>query len=509
LSLSKAEELELIELLEAEQRAQARKHHLDFMEYCWQKKSEPFTKGFHTEKICERIDQAFEDFRNNKSSYLMINVHHRSGKTDLLGRYLPPHFLGEFPEYEVMSTSYQADFTQKSTGYARTIFRSEEYRRLYPNLALSKESNAKSYWEIVDAKLNKPLYGKLYGSGLKSGITGSGGHLVLCDDPLSGRQAAESLTTRNTIWDAVKDDLLTRVAPTHIVIFLFTRWHWDDPGGRIIEAMKKDKDFPRFEVMEFPAKAEDYRGPGKYPKKYLFLDRYPESWYITQYATLGRYSSGALLDCNPQPRDGGILSTDGIVYEPTDLWPDFVSNRWMRVWDLAHTAKQISSDDPDYTAGSLIHFEKQGTDPIPHLYIKDVKRIRENPAKRDKFIKMVATADGPYIKQGVENSVESKDAYDYLAHAMPELSWVPINIRGDKATKAGPLAPIFEAPGHVHLPEGAAWIDDWLNELLRFDGLGQDHDDQMDNLSAGYFCLMAGGIKMSEQRRREMKERRG
>lgn len=508
MSLTKAEELELIELLEQEERAQARKHHLYFMDYCWQKKSEPFVKGFHTEKICNRIDQAFDDFRNGKSSYLMINVHHRSGKTDILGRYLPPHFLGEFPECEIMSTSYQADFTQKATGYARNVFRSKEFQMLYPNIGLSKESNAKSYWEIINNKNGEPLSGKLYGSGLKSGIIGSGGHLVLCDDPLAGRQAAESITTRNTIWEAIKDDLLTRLAPVHIVILLFTRWHWDDPGGRIIEAMRKDSNFPNFEIMTFPAKASDYRGPGKYSGKYLFLERYPESWYITEYATLGRYSAAGLMDCDPSMRTGGVLSTNGIVYEPINLWPDIVSNRWMRVWDLAHTAKQRSSDDPDWTSGTLLHFKREPNDPVPHLYIRSVKRIREGATKRDQFIKAIVKSDGMYVKQAIENSIDSKDAYDYIVKAMPENSWVQINVPGDKLVKATPLEPIFEAPGHVHLPEGAGWIEDWLDELLKFDGLGDFHDDQIDNISAGYHQLIGGGLSMTEKRREEMKARR-
>jgi len=272
--------------------------------------------------------------------------------------------------------------------------------------------------------------------------------------------------------------------------------------------MRKDPNFPQFEIMEFPARAEDYKGHGKYPQKYLFLDRYPESWYITQYATLGKYSAAALLDCNPQLRTGGILSTDGIVYESTKLWPDLVEGRWMRVWDLAHTAKQRTSDDPDWTSGTLLLFRREGTDPIPHLYIRSVKRIREGATKRDEFIRAVVKSDGVYVKQAIENSIDSKDAYDYIVKAMPENSWTQINVPGDKVVKASPLEKIFEAPGHVHVPEDAGWIEDWLDELLRFDGLEDYHDDQIDNLSAGYYQLMGGGLSMTDKRREEMKARR-
>ena len=75
---------------------------------------------------------------------------------------------------------------------------------------------------------------------------------------------------------------------------------------------------------------------------------------------------------------------------------------------------------------------------------------------------------------------------EYLKKAMPEINWNKVIMgKGDKATRAVPLEPIFEAPGHVHVKR-AAWNDDWIDELLRFDGLGKEHDDQVDNLSCGY-----------------------
>ena len=486
--LTETEEIEYLELLEQDERENARKSHLSFMDYTWAK-TEPFVKGFHTKKICERIDRAFEDFRNGKSTYLVVNVHHRSGKTDLLSRYTPPHFLGEFPECEVMSVSFKAALTEKSTSFARNIFKSEKYAKLYPNVGLSQEANAKAYWEIVDKRTNKPTFGKLFGSGLSSGITGSGGHLVLCDDPLSGRVAAESLTIRDNVWDAFANDLMTRLAPVHIVIVLATQWHWDDPCGRIEKAMKTDPDFPRFEFLRFPAKAKDYQGEGEYPGKYLFLERYPESWYRTQYATLGRYSAASLLDCNPMIRTGGVLSTEWITY--VDNMHCDSSKRWARVWDLAHTAKQRNSDDPDWTSGTKLAFERIEGDPVPYLYIADVARTREGAKKRDELIKAKATADGYYVKQAIENTIDSKDAYEYISEALPEISWNKLDLKGDKLARATPLEAIFETPGHV-IVKRADWNEEWLNEIIRFDGSGDGHDDQVDNLSAGYAMLVAG-----------------
>lgn len=502
--------LQIYQQLEHEEELdQARESHLDFMAHTW-KEYEPFEKGFHTKIICERIDKAFEDLRNGKSTYLKVSVHHRSGKSHILSRYLPPHFLGEFPHYEVMSVTYKADLTQKFTSYARDVFRSDKYKELYPNLGLSKESNAKSYWEIINTKTNKTTNGKLFGSGLMSGITGSGGHLVLVDDPISGRSDAESLTIRNKVWDAFKEDLMSRLAPVHIVILLSTIWHWDDPHGRLENEMKNNPKYPRFDSLCFPAKAKDYKGPGKYPGKYLFLERYDETWYETEYAVLGRYGAAALLDCDPQMRTGSILSTDGIVYHEKDdkRIPDVTAIQWAFVWDLAHTAKQRTGDDPDYTSGTLMAFQDIPGDPIPHLWIKVRHRFQLGAKKRDEKIKAYTKAGGKFIRYGIENSIESKDAYDYIRDAMPDFNWEKIQCDGDKVVRCAPLEPIFEAAAHVHVVRGD-YVDDWLDEIIKFSGDGSGHDDGVDNLTAGYIMLKGtGNMQMTKEQREAMRARR-
>jgi len=508
--LTEAEEIELLELLEAEERERARKHHIDFIDYCWMKTSESFIHGFHTKIICDRIDKAFEDFRNGKSTYLKVSIHHRSGKSDMLSRYLPPHFLGEFPNCEVLATTYKADLTQKFTSDARNIFRSAKYAELYPDLALSKESNAKAYWELIDKTTKEPLYGKLYGSGLSSGITGSGGHLVLIDDPISGRADSESKTIRDKVWEAFTDDLMTRLADVHIVILLSTIWHWDDPHGRIEDAMERDPLFPHFESLSFPARASDYKGPGKYLGKYLFPERYKDKWYEEQYATLGIYSSKALMDCDPKHKKGAVFSTVGIIFHNPDdpVIPNYRQLKRVQMWDMAHTAKERSGDDPDYTSGTELAFERRIGDPVPHLWVFDRARFRENAPERDRKIKLKTKMKGHFIIHAVESSIDAKDAYYYLKQNIPDYKWEKVDCgKIDKAVRALPLEPIFEAPKHVHVIRGD-WNKSWLEEIETFDGSGKDHDDAVDNLTAGYILQIEQAITIDKKTREELQLRK-
>ena len=199
--LTLIENRELEYLLELEKIVKAKNSHLKFMQYCWMKSKSlnPFIVGFHTREICKKIDKALEDYRNGISSYLLISVHHRSGKSDIVSRYLGAHFLGEFPTDEVMQVSYKAEFAASFSGYGRNVMKSEKYQELYPEIKLSSDTNKKNEWLIADNN-RKNSGGKLYASGLHSGLTGNGFALGILDDYCSGRAEAESLVQRNNAW---------------------------------------------------------------------------------------------------------------------------------------------------------------------------------------------------------------------------------------------------------------------------------------------------------------------
>jgi predicted phage terminase large subunit-like protein len=506
--ISAREKIELDKLLDKEKQEHARLSHEAFIQYTWTKRArkkngeleDPFLVGFHTRRICDRIDQAFADFRNGISTNLLIAVHPRAGKSDIVSRYLAPHFLGEFPNREVIQCSYATELATGFSANARDIVRSDEYKRLYPGVHLSEETNKKNKWVLVNDE-GQNTGGGLLAAGLMAGLTGNGAALLVLDDYFKGRKEAESLVFRDSTWNAFRDDFLTRKAPVYICIIIATQWHVDDINGRVKKEMARNKEFPQFEILSFPARARDYKGPGKYEHEFLFQERMGKAYYLEQYATLGKYSAAALFDCNPKPREGGRFNLDNLVYEyltsdkehaPGNTFPQVHEKQFVRVWDLAHSAKQRSGDDPDYTSGTLVRIERRTGDPIPHIFIANVERIRENATKRDAFIKRVLEKDGTHVRAAVERSLDSKDAYEYLKKALPQFSFSQVSISsGDKSVRATPLEPIFEAPGHVHVlltgnEKQDAWIEDWIEELSNFDGSGKQHDDQVDNLSAAY-----------------------
>lgn len=475
-----------------EEKELARLSHLQFMKTCWLG-ADPLKVGFHTRLICKRLDKAFDDFENGISTFLLINVHPRAGKSDIVSRYGGAHFLGEFPTKEAMQVSYQADIATGFSAFGRGLVQSDIYQELYPGIQLSSDTNKKNEWLLVDGK-GIPTGGSLKASGLTSGLTSKGFHFGSLDDYCAGRAQAESKAYRDASWGAFKDDFMTRRAPVSIVLVTATQWHVDDITGRILKEMEKNPKFPRFERLIFPARAVDYQGPGQYPTEYLFEDRMGKKWYEEQYATLGPYSAAALMDCNPVSRTGGRLQLTGVVFE------DYLSDDlpYIRTWDLAHTASQRSGDDPDFTSGTKLCFRREGEDPVPHLYVKHVFRTRDGAKERDAKIRSIVSLDGVYVRQYVENSLDNKDAYHYLSNSIPEISWGKISVLRDKSVRATPLESIFATPGHVHVQRGP-WNDEWLAEVVAFDGMGLFHDDQIDNLSSGYEVQIATAAEFDDE----------
>lgn len=467
-------------------------HHLSFYKHFWFKQ-EPLFVGLHTIAICNVIDQAIKDFDNGKSTFAIITVPPRHGKSDVISRYLVAHFIGTHKDKDVILATYNSDLAMGLSRDARNIVKDEDYKQIF-NRELSRESSSVESWKLQGGQ------GTVTASGLLSGITGKGGHLLVLDDYCASRADAESATMRNKTWESFTNDFMTRRAPTCICIILATQWHVDDIIGRIKdlnnpESEKYDPKFPKFKLLSFPAQdgevyVEIKKGTVSHVKyDYLFTDkevdgvqiqgRFDNDYYEQQHAILGDYGYSALYMCNPTIRGGNMLNVSNITFHST--LEEFPKIKYYRVWDLAHSQKQREKDDPDWTSGTLLGF--RNVNGVEELWIKDVQRIRENATTRDKLIEATMIKDGSGVTVGVENTLDAKDAVAILQGIAKGRYIVKgISIREDKVARMSYLEPIFDG-GNVHILK-ANWNLDWLNEAREFPS--GKHDDQMDNLSAGY-----------------------
>lgn len=451
----------------------ARRHHLEFVIHTWSR-IEPYIVGRHTRIICDRIDKAIADYREGKSTFLAISVPFRHGKSEILSRALPPHFLGLFPDAQVMLATYAANLAHDMAREARRITRSAQYHQLFPGIDVAEESSAVDHWG-VEARA-----GGMSAVGLGGAMTGRGYSLGLVDDYLKNREEAESATTRQKVWDSFTSDFLTRRAPVSITIVLATRWHTDDPIGRIQKAMKDDPAFPQFEIISMPASSDG----SFHPETLLFTELFPPEWYTQQRASLGLYGTASLLQGAPVARGGNLLKISRVkIIEPSAV-PDGLL--FVRFWDPASTVKDVMKPNPDWTVGekqAVRYIKNDEGATVPQLIIADIRRGQWEAPERDRIILQTAKIDGPGVRIGIEAAGGYKDTYTHIKSVLAGVSIVePIYPATDKLVRASPLEPIFEA-GNVLLVHGD-WNQAFLDEIGDFPSGAKD--DQVDATSGAY-----------------------
>lgn len=441
---------------------------LDFMRYTWQS-STSFLVGRHTREITARLTRATSDYLRGISTYLLVTVPFRHGKSEIISRNFPPYFFGHNPDAEIILTTYGQELSNRMSKDARRIMRLKEYREVFwkENIRIASDASAVQTWEIEGKR------GKFQATGIGGGSTGKGADVLIVDDYLKGRSEAESETIRNTQWDDFSDNLMTRLAPVHIVVILATPWHTDDIIGRIKNRMTaghKDynPDFPKFEIMKFPAR--DDQG------HYLFPERFNEEWYKMQFATLGAYSSAALLQCEPTPRAGNMFRVENIRI--ADTMPQGL--RWCRFWDLASTEKERNKPDPDYTSGALVAAQKIKGE--WHVYVKDVRYMQGEAPARNRLIKQTSDMDGAAVRIGVESVAGYKDTYTILRDIIKNRIIVKINATKDKVVRCSELEVPVEA-GHLYFLRGA-WNQAVLEEFASFPA--GVHDDKVDSIAGAF-----------------------
>lgn len=442
----------------------ARERLLDFMQVTWRTPSQPLLVGRHTREIAARLDRAVSDLERGISTYLIIVVPFRHGKSDLVSRFFPPYVLGRNKDLEFILATYGGDLSEDLSRDARSIMQSAEYSLVFPGVIIDKNTNAANRWGVHRAR------GGMRAVGLGGAATGRGADVMIIDDPIKGREEAEQEDQRRKAWDSIRSDFLTRLAPVHIVVLMATRWHVDDPIGRAMDAMRLQDNFPKFEVMHYRARQDD--------GSFLFPERFGDDWYDRQFAMLGSYSASALLQGDPVVRGGNMLKIDNVKL--LDEWPGGLM--WCRYWDLASTRKELAKDDPDWTCGVKIAVTQ--SDGVSMVYIDDVRWVQAEAGVRDRMIRDTAGTDGPGVWQGVEAVAGYKDAATTLKRVLAGTSVVHgIRVSKDKVIRASEMEPLFEA-GNVFIKRGAWWQNRFLKELGEFPS--GKHDDAVDAMTGAY-----------------------
>jgi len=390
---------------------------------------------------------------------LAIFMPPRHGKTYHVSERFPAWYLGRHPGQNVILASYAAELAEASSRKARSLV--TDGRWPFLDVRISGESAAVNRWH-TDAG------GGCIAAGVGGGLTGFGADLLIIDDPVKDRASADSESQRELAWNWYTDVARTRLMPGGIQLLAQTRWHESDLAGRILNsAGARD-----WTVLVLPAIAVADDPLGRVPGDALWPEAFPvEALPSVANGEISSRSFHALYQQNPRPDDGLIFKRE------------WFSRRYRDIPQLRRIVQAVDSAWKTGIANDYSAIATWGTDGKDYFLI-DVWRGRvEFPALRQ----IVKDQFGRYRPQAlyVEEAASGLAIIAELK-ANTGIPIVAIRAKGSKESRAEAITPIFES-GRVRLPEGQLWLDDWIDEHVRFP-VGP-HDDMVDTTSIALMRL--------------------
>jgi predicted phage terminase large subunit-like protein len=385
------------------------------------------------------------------------------GKTWLASVYFPVWLLSLNPTLRIIVGSYDMRHARRIAGWARDIAKK--------CLQLRGDIKAKNEWALEEG-------GGFLAVGVGAG-TGNPCDVMILDDLIKGRKEAESEVIREAAWDWWQGSLYPRLAPKSAVVLQNTRWHHDDPAGRLIEAGKNGGD--QWVVNRVPALSEGKDDPlGRPAGQTAQPGRYTQAQIERKRANTGAYEWEAVYQQNPTPRSGGMFKLEKFQIAPA--LP--VGCRFVRRWDTAST-----DGGGDYTAGVLMALA-----PDSMYFVVDVVRGQWDGKARDEIIRNTADLDKiTYGHVHVRGTQDPGSAgKDQAAAFIRLLSGFSVDVEretGDKVTRADAFASQQQA-GNVKLLAGK-WTQAFITEHTSFPG--GKNDDQVD-AAAGAFNWLASNV---------------
>lgn len=430
--------------------------------------------GWFQKDVCEHLQKFYNDLIAGNRPKLVIEAPPQHGKSSIIVDFIA-WLSGKVPDNQTIYTSFSERLGIRANLTLQRMLTGQRYNNVFPKFAIP-EKNSKSQKlrnrEIIEFSNND---GCFRNTTVEGSITGESLDLGVIDDPIRGRKDANSLTKRNSVWDWFTDDFFTRFSEDAGLLTILTRWHVDDPIGRLI------KRIPGVKVCKYPALAEPgvklmkgdkrKRGSGEA----LFPEHKSESFIRERKETMASANFSALYQQNPSVQGGEIIK--GGMF---GRYKELPKLKYRAIYgDTAQKSRQAN----DYQVAECFGLGIDGK-----LYVIDVfrdkydaymleekfpdfwrKHLKSDPA-RLRYFGIEDKSSGTELIQRMRNKIKPK----IPVRAIPRST--------DKYTRVMDVLGFIES-GYVMLPENAPWVHDFIAECEAFTADdSHEHDDQIDPL---------------------------
>lgn len=384
----------------------------------------------------------FERAARGERVYACVSLPPRAGKTETLIAGIVDR-LARDPAARIGYAAYSGRLAQKKSGRVRML-------AIQEGIEIDPSSRSKQDWRTMVGE------GGLWATSCGGSIIGEGFELLVLDDLIRSRADAESPVIRDDAHAWIIADALTRMEPNGSVIVCGTRYHTDDPIGRLLES-------GGWEEIRVPAldDADESYWPERWTAQRLHEIREEKG---------GRdgYDWCSLYQGEPRAPGDAIFRDAHYVEELAGHSPRIALGV-----DFAYTVGKSS----DYSC-AVVLAEWMGV-----YYVVDVLRVRMPEEQFRARVVELCRRWGAQFVVGYIAATEQPNI-DLLAREVPAIGRRAV---ADKKTRALPTAAGWNL-GRIKVLSGRPWVREFVREVVSFTGADR-HDDQVDALAAVYDAM--------------------
>ena len=412
--------------------------------------TEPLVANWHIEECCNQAQELLARvMRREKKEYdLIINIPPGTTKSTIFSQMLNAWAWTIDPSLRFLTGSHTSSLALSMSVKTRDILKSKKYQKLFPEVNLRKDLDAKSWYENTQG-------GARYTCSVDSSPVGKHAHVIVIDDPIDPQRAIAGIEL-DSVNEWFDGTLQTRKVDKAIsaMILVMQRLNENDPSGYLLK-----KNPSNFRHICLPAELSNEVKPEELKKKYVngLLDpiRLNQDILEDQKNALGLYNYAGQFSQIPTPKEGGMFVTSEfrIVKElPAEIMTV------VRSWDKAGTEGGGCK-----TAGVKMAKLRDGS-----FIVLDCILGQWRADKREEIIKKTAKLDKVTTKIIIEQEGGSggKESAENTVKNLSGFSVFVDRPKGNKALRAEPYSTQVNI-GNVYLLEGP-WNKDYMDELHYF-----------------------------------------
>lgn len=419
----------------------------------------------------DAVARAVEEVVEGNIPFLILCEPPRHGKSEQVSRKLPSWVIGRFPTWNGVVATYNDDFAMDFGKSVRSIVRTPQFKQVFPKVSLQRGGGASDRLQTTDG-------GQWSFVGRGGSLTGRGAHILIIDDLIKDDKEAQSKAVRDQAWNWFTKVAMTRRMGKKLVIMTFTRWHSDDPIGRLTDPENPHYNAAlakKIKIINLPAIAEEDDPLGRKPGEALWPDG-PDRFDLTflrEQQDLDPLGFAALYQQRPSLLDGDMFKRENCRLYTADQLPED-----LRIYCASDHAVATGQRN-DFTVLLKVGIDRQSN---IWLLECDWRKIKSDVAA-EAMLDLASGKRAPLLWWAEKGHI-SKSIGPFLRKRMIERG-VYINLReitpaGDKVQRAQSIAARV-AIGKVFFPKDAIWTEKAINEMMAFPNGA--HDDFVDALA--------------------------